>query len=212
MRNKGFTLLELMLSMTIMAVIAGICFGVFHLGVRAWEQGETRVIANQRLRIIPELLRRQLASVSLPEWIRRDRRFWFFSGTSRSLEFFSRISLLTQQDEGGALVHYRVRSDSAGRDTLELYEMDLLHLRQLGGDVPVLTDGDFQGLVSGWHSVVFAYLGPEPLNPEDDPWVGEWDSTTRKGIPRAVRVSVQSRAGGGPLVWIIPLAVTRDDG
>jgi prepilin-type N-terminal cleavage/methylation domain-containing protein len=208
---KGFTLLELLLSMTIMAVIAAICFGVFRMGVRAWEKGETRVAANQRLRIIPELLRRQLASVALPEVWRQGHQLQFFMGTPRSLEFISRVALLSRPDEGGALVQYRISAAPDGGDTLEFHEMNLIRLRQLDGESPALTDGDFQALVSGWQSLAFAYLDPEPVKPEADPWVGEWDAITRRGIPRAVRITAQSRAGEGALVWIVPLAATRDD-
>lgn len=208
---KGFTLLELLLSMTIMAVIATICFGVFHMGVRAWEKGETRVAANQRLRIIPELLRRQLASAALPKVWRQGHQFQFFTGTSRSLEFLSRVALLSRPDEGGAYVHYRVRSVPEGGESLEFYEMNTLRLRQVGGELPALTDGDFQALVSGWQSLTFAYLGPQPVDPEEDPWVADWDSITRKGIPRAVRITAQVRAGEGALVWVVPLAVTHDE-
>jgi len=208
-RNKGFTLLELLLSLTIMAVIAAICFGVFHMGIRAWEKGENRVAANQRLRIIPELLRRQLASASMLKVWRQGHGFQFFRGTPKSLEFLSGIALRSRPDEGGAFVQYRVRTNPGG-DTLDFYEMNLLRLRQLNGLLPTLTDGDFQTLASGWQGVTFAYLDPAPVPPEANPWVGEWDAVARNGTPRAVRITAQPRSGADPLVWIVPLAASRD--
>ena len=37
-RRGGFTLLELTISMTLLALVVGICYAAFHLGMRAMER------------------------------------------------------------------------------------------------------------------------------------------------------------------------------
>ena len=60
--NKGFTLLELLISLTILGVIVVIIFGAFRIGIRAWEKGEKDVESRQRQRIVLDLSKQQLAS------------------------------------------------------------------------------------------------------------------------------------------------------
>ncbi|HEX7533874.1 MAG TPA: prepilin-type N-terminal cleavage/methylation domain-containing protein [Syntrophales bacterium] len=38
--NRGFTLLELLIALTITAMIVAIIFGALRIGIRAWEKGE----------------------------------------------------------------------------------------------------------------------------------------------------------------------------
>ncbi|HNT58060.1 MAG TPA: prepilin-type N-terminal cleavage/methylation domain-containing protein, partial [Syntrophales bacterium] len=60
--NRGFTLLELLISLTLLSVIAVLVFGALRLGVRAWEKGEATIETRQRERIVMDLLQRQMAS------------------------------------------------------------------------------------------------------------------------------------------------------
>jgi len=46
--RDGFTLLELLISMTILAMIVVIIFGAFRVGIRAWEKGEKDLGVRQR--------------------------------------------------------------------------------------------------------------------------------------------------------------------
>ena len=45
--RRGFTLLELILAMSALALIATICYAAFHLGIRAVERGEVAVVTAQ---------------------------------------------------------------------------------------------------------------------------------------------------------------------
>src|SRR2546427_12863873 len=40
---RGFTLLEIVIALTALALITVICYGAFHLGIRAMERGEVAV-------------------------------------------------------------------------------------------------------------------------------------------------------------------------
>ena len=60
--QKGFTLLELILAMSIVAIIVALGLGGIRLGIAARDVGEQKVDIYQRLRIISEQLKQKLQS------------------------------------------------------------------------------------------------------------------------------------------------------
>jgi len=46
--NRGFTLLELLISLTILSLVTVLIFGAFRMGIRAWEKGERNIDGRQR--------------------------------------------------------------------------------------------------------------------------------------------------------------------
>ena len=67
-RNDGFTLLEVLVAVVIMAVIMTTAFGALRLGGRSWEAGVSRASDNERFRAVADLLRRQVHQVIPMSW------------------------------------------------------------------------------------------------------------------------------------------------
>lgn len=63
--ERGFTLLELLISLTILALFIPILFGGFSFGARVWERTE-RAQDQQGLIVVRTFLKRQLQSAALP--------------------------------------------------------------------------------------------------------------------------------------------------
>src|SRR5262245_2458891 len=61
--TRGFTLLEVVIALTALALVTVICYGAFHLGIRAMERGEVAVVAAQRLRVATDVIIRQIKSI-----------------------------------------------------------------------------------------------------------------------------------------------------
>src|SRR5439155_703708 len=61
--RAGFTLLEIVIALTALALVTVICYGAFHLGIRAMERGEVAVVAAQRLRVATDVIIRQIKSI-----------------------------------------------------------------------------------------------------------------------------------------------------
>ena len=95
--RRGFTLLELILAMSALALIATICYAAFHLGIRAVERGEVAVVTAQRLRVASDVLIRQVKStVAYPVCNTEEELYPYFVGTATSMSFITAAGL-----EGG---------------------------------------------------------------------------------------------------------------
>ncbi|MGA1867000.1 MAG: type II secretion system protein J [bacterium] len=63
-RNEnGFTLLELLISISILAMILAIIMGAMRLGSKAWDSGERRIEKYQRVRVVYDLISEDIRSM-----------------------------------------------------------------------------------------------------------------------------------------------------
>jgi general secretion pathway protein J len=199
--SRGFTLLELLISLTIVAMIVVVMFGAFRIGIRAWEKGEKDLGMRQRERIVLDLLKRQLASVCLTEVRDRDQRPILLKGDNKSLEFVSTIPLTPGSRGGLVYVRYAVTRETGNDgERLAFYEKGVASLDRKEG---VLTPAaaDFFELLSGMNSIVFEYLKTRPGEAES-PWQESWDPALEKGAPRAIRITLRENDKKAPLYVI----------
>src|SRR2546426_12079020 len=93
-RGRGFTLLEIVIALTALALITVICYGAFHLGIRAMERGEVAVGAAPRLRGATDVIIRQIkAIVPYQAPNRDDHEDVFFMGTASPIGFVTGAGL-----------------------------------------------------------------------------------------------------------------------
>jgi prepilin-type N-terminal cleavage/methylation domain-containing protein len=64
-QEKGFTLIEVLISLTILAMIMGVIMGGFRLGIQSWETGEKRLEEQQRMRCVFDILIQDIKSCTL---------------------------------------------------------------------------------------------------------------------------------------------------
>src|SRR5213593_1173195 len=92
--RAGFTLLEVVLALTSLALVAAMCYGAFHLGVRAVERGEVAVVTAQRLRVASDVIIRQIKSVDAYCARNEDEDVYpYFMGTATSMTFVTGTGL-----------------------------------------------------------------------------------------------------------------------
>lgn len=84
---RGFTLLELLVSLTILALIFVAVLGAIRVGSRSWESGEQRAEESQRTRTLSETLARDLSMLYPLRLKERDTEVTVFHGKSDSVEF-----------------------------------------------------------------------------------------------------------------------------
>ena len=85
--SHGFTLLELLISMTILALIFVTILGAIKVGSKSWESGELRAEENQRTRTLFDTLARELTMIYPLRVKDQDRDVAAFRGKLDSLSF-----------------------------------------------------------------------------------------------------------------------------
>jgi general secretion pathway protein J len=199
--GAGFTLLELMISMTIVALMVVTLFGGFRVGARAWEKGEKDMGGRQRQRIVLDLLRRQLASVCATEVLDAQGQPVLFQGDHKSMTFVSHVALTPGGMAVPVLVRLAVESDpdEAGAERL-LFSERSLAMAGAGGAGPEEAEG-LSVLLAGEHSIGFEYLKIRP-GEASSPWREKWDPAVETAPPRAIRISLRENEGKAP-VYVI---------
>jgi len=199
--NKGFTLLELLISLTILGVIVVIIFGAFRIGVRAWEKGEKDVESRQRQRIVLDLIKRQLASICLREVKDASQQPLLLKGDNKSIEFVSHIPMVPGNQFGTVYVKYMVKQENGGeRERLAFWEKNIVLLNK-ETDINDLHEDDFFELFPGVQSIAFEYLKGR-IDEETWQWQETWDQTIDEGFPRAIRVILMEDVERAPIYVI----------
>ncbi len=201
----GFTLLELLISLTIIGLILVIVFGALRIGARAWEKGEKDVEIHQIQRIVLENMKRQIASTCLREIMSEDQKEVFFRGDRESMEFMSRLPMVPTTRSGMVYVKYVVREEEGGeKKRLMLYEKDVVFLEK-EKDLDDLDEAEFFELIPGAENIAFEYLkGPEDKD-GDPEWQDAWEPDSDTGIPLAVKIIFNEDADVAPIYVIARL-------
>jgi prepilin-type N-terminal cleavage/methylation domain-containing protein len=198
--ERGFTLLEVLLALTIFALMGGILFGAFSLGHRAVERSEVHFDRNQRLRSFDDLIGGYVRS-SYPYRTSPQAAAVYYNGGRDKLSFVSSYSL-AMGGRGMALVHLSWNGSEQGEGVITLAEQ-----------VPVRLDEEDASAELGQRSKVvvqegvrafqLAYLDSQSA---DEQWEDRWDATEKRMLPRAVRLSYRS-AGGREIRRVFPIMV-----
>jgi len=188
MNNRGFTLIEVILAMTVLALVTAICYGAFHLGIRAIERGEVAVVGAQRLRVATDVIIRQIKSAVPYAARNRDEDIYpFFFGGATWVTFVTATGL-----EGGgglARVSYQVMDDPP---RLVVTESAFFTPDQLGRD-PVDKRGDRKAvLLENFRDLRFEYMLSDGIDTE---WRSDWNAHDEEAMPAAVRILVDGIPG-----------------
>lgn len=207
----GFTLLELMISLTIIGLILVLVFGALRIGVRAWEKGEKDVEIHQRQRVVLNSIKRQIASACLREIRIEDGEPFFFKGDKESMEFISTLSMVPTTQSGMVYVKYVVREEDEGeKKRLMLYEKDVVFIDKEKG-VEDQDEADFFELIPGAEYIEFEYLkGPEDEDDEPE-WQLSWDPDTDTEVPMAVKIIFKEDINESPIYLIARIQVEASE-
>jgi general secretion pathway protein J len=181
--QRGFTLLELLLALTLVAALMAIAFGGLRVAVAAWTRGEDRAEAHQHVRSVALTLARAL-SATYPYRGSRSQApeaVVLFTGTDKRVEFVTQtapfpfsipiaftavVFSFDETGEGGLVVRQRPLPN---QDPFEKAEV-------------VYRDATVT-------SLKLAYL-------DDSGWKDTWDGAEVKATPRAVKISVATTLDG----------------
>jgi general secretion pathway protein J len=204
--GKGFTLVEVMITLTILGFILLIIFGGFRLSFSAWERGDSTKEDLQRRRIISQLISQQIKSI-VPYRIKTEKAegdYLAFQGKSQSLKFVSAFPIRTKRPEGFVYAIYEFKE---GR--LILYEQRALNRNFFEEE----SKEEMKiSLLEGISNIRFEYYreADKEKNLMEE-WVEEWDAKEEKKLPILLRMTISFKNKEGkeeetfiPLMASIP--------
>jgi general secretion pathway protein J len=210
--EHGFTLLEIIIAVTLMVMIAVGLWGVLSTSIRGWARGTQYIDTNQRNRSTISMVRKQIASAfSLmvqPDPTVGGVPYPLFNGTESSFQFVSVNSLLFQDSPGLTLVTYELSEGSKG--DYSLVEKESRYLGQLPDQESLATQEKMTSVLDSLSSCLFKYYDPGTTeNPAQ--WVQEWDGMESGRLPAAISMEMNWRDSRGNTVnrqIVIPIQAT----
>lgn len=195
----GFTLIEVVLAITIFALMGGVLYGALSLGHTAVEKSEKGFNRSQMTRSIADLLATYIHSGYPYRESSQDQTI-FFEGERESLTFVSAYSH-AMGGRGMAVIAIEKEETDNGRARFRLTETTPVRVGADGGE-----GGQRSSLViqEGVRDFQLAYLD---VDGDKENWEEGWDGKERRRLPRAVRMSFID-AEGKEVRWVFPFMLS----
>ena len=167
---QGFTLLELIIALTILTLVTLIVASGLRIAIKAWDKGEFETEETQRLRILSGMFSYQLKSAYPYKIKTEDGENIVFMGTKNSLLF---VTTVADREMGGLKwVKYTYKEGNL------FYNEGILPDKEL----EKTTEDDGEIIDTEINKMEFEYLDQE------GEWKDSWED--EESLPQAVRVSI----------------------
>jgi len=188
--QAGFTLMELLLATALIALIMTMAYGGFRAGVRASTSGEALIEETNRIRVVHQFLRRQIAHIR-PLIIEQDgEQLIRFEGDPERMRFVAPMP--GYLGFGGPYVQeLRLERGEDGMDLVFAYAMlNSYEPGDLDAEPPIT-------LLENVGRARFEYFGFED-DGESTYWSDAWE--TPEAVPLSVALALDFRRANG-LFW-----------
>ncbi|MGJ0486193.1 MAG: prepilin-type N-terminal cleavage/methylation domain-containing protein [Methylomicrobium sp.] len=180
--SQGFTLIEVLLAMTLLSVMMTLLFVSLKICAESWEKGEKKIFDVGEIAGVVNFFQRHLV-VARPLWndFTQEERLFSFQGDRQSLQFVSSFPA------------------SAGRAGLQLFNLRLLNENRENVIKVTITpfypvaEGDEwlteeETLIKGVSGFSVAYFGQEAGETESR-WLDQWRE--RDQLPKLVKIKIE---------------------
>jgi general secretion pathway protein J len=216
-QSAGFTLLETILAITLLALMMAMIYAALTVGLRAWDAGDKRVTAASNWRTVEHFLRREMGQIFPTRWRGVATPYVAFEGEATRLRYVTTLNLDAALQNGA----------TAGLQWAELtLDGDKLMLNRQAFDNQAQ---NFEGLLSASSttpsqqtstiapvklmdnitSLSIEYFGTDNDNTEPT-WRTEWRDMAR--LPKLLRLQIETTRGRDVPTMVINLKVGEEAG
>jgi general secretion pathway protein J len=184
--ERGFTLIELVLALTIVALMLTVLFGSLRVGLRAWQRGEERAEALEYSRSISQIVDLALAG-AYPFQGRIDADTTvqiLFQGEEDKVSFVT-VSPPFPRSVPIAFTAITLSMQPGPDPGLAIREKALPNFDPFEQVAPDVVDPTVL-------SIAFRYL----RDPDSDTWEKTWDGAEERALPHAIEVTVTALING----------------
>jgi general secretion pathway protein J len=189
--HAGFTLLELIIALSLLALMAAVLAGSVSLSARSWDGGEAKAADVSEMRQTQEFLRGQMVAI-YPQRIRKAVDLpLMFAGEREEIRYAA--ALPPRVIEGG--VYFFRLSLSRGDNDAGLLVLERVVPEPDAAALPGFDKAERSILARGIAELRIGYLGRDPgAAVTDEPrWRDRWDDTQR--LPDLLRIDVKPERG-----------------
>jgi general secretion pathway protein J len=192
----GFTLLELLIALTLLGLITVMLYGGLHFAIRGAESGERRAEISEQVRLIESFIRREVSQIYPLVWSSKEgKQRVAFKGRSEALHF---AAILPAHRGEGGLYLVSIEAVHNQQDYQLIFSYRLAR--------PEIQDFETASqervvLVDDIERVEFLYYGRQEKEDEAR-WHSRWKD--RNNLPQLVRLRLKTVS----LVWpdlVIPI-------
>ena len=200
---RGFTLLELLIGMTLLGFMLALLFGGFRLAATSWDAVETRIERTNDEQLARALVRRLLTQVQPVRWKNALNQPMAFIGEPGVLRA---LAPLTAQAGAGGLrvIELGWEREDATASGVRLVLRHAPVRYDVENFASRLDETKSYLVLDNLDAVEFSYFGPEKKG-EPPRWQDTW--TNHEQLPQLVRLRLKSRdEGWSDLVVALMLA------
>ena len=202
---RGFTLLELIIALTILGLMAGLLFSSLRLVMNSYVRSQERLEEEARKRVLQDQIKRQIGSL-FP--LRPTGSFLnpqgigfaapaaqpglqlpqvpLFDGTSESITFITVAPLMLLKNPGLTVVRYGLAQDEAGDQYLGAMETRFMGLDSFNFMLGA-PEGKPLPLIEKLSRLQFEYYGYDPMTQSYE-WFDSWRGEETMAVPNAISI------------------------
>lgn len=190
-RSAGFTLLEVLIGTTLLAIMMLLLTSSLRIGAESWDAGEDRMARASRMFIVANFLRSHIASL-LPVGgtVRNGQPQPAFQGDSGELAY---VAPLPEQVEAGGLYRFRLYLAEEGEHRDLRVNISPYVTGPQQNEPPTALDD--LPLLENIKGLRLSYLGPSgparhynPIQQQPMQWTDEWHNNQ---LPALIRIDIE---------------------